>query len=102
MMFVLIVILTLVSAATLFFTVKAMNPNPEFNPTFVDALVYSIIGSVLGRFPFGGLLVIGYWVWVFHQKFYLSTLALVVCTLAQWGVVTVTAIGLVTALRIGQ
>ena len=98
MILVLIIILTLVSAATLFFVVRAINPNPETNPTFQDALTYSLIGSVIGRLPFGGLMSIGFWVWVFSQKFYLNSIALILCSIVQYAVTYAVAILLISAL----
>ncbi len=82
----LLVLFVFISAETLFLTVRAINPNPETNPTFQDALYYSVVGMVLGRVPFGGYLHIFFWVWVFNQKFYLNFLALILCTIVQYAV----------------
>ena len=95
---VLIAVLTVVSAGTLYLVLQAINPNPETNPTFPEALAYCLINSVLGRLPFGGALSIAFWVWLFNQKFYLNTVALIICTVIQSAVVYGVALVLVKAL----
>ena len=80
----LFVIFWVLSAGTLFHIVKAMNPNPEHNPAFTDCLAYCFIGSLAGRLPFGLFLWLGFWGWVFSNKFYLNTGAMIISLIVMF------------------
>lgn len=99
MLLILIIILTLVSSAVMYFVVRAINPNPEVNPTFQDCVVYSFIASIVSRFPAGGWLNLAFWVWVFNNKFYLNSMALVLCLIAQFATTWLLIMGFVKLMR---
>ncbi len=84
MLFAILAVFWVLSAATLYGIVRAMNPNPESNPEFTDCLAYCFIGSIAGRLPFGLFLWLGFWGWVFSQKFYLNTVAMIISLVAMW------------------
>lgn len=68
----------LITSALLYKIVAMLNPNPEHNPSFQDAIVYSFIGALIGNLPNIFFLPIicwlSYWSWVFNNKFQMSNM----------------------------
>jgi hypothetical protein len=67
------------SAGVLYGMVRAMNPNPEVNPGFLECIGYCFGGTIAGRLPFGLFIWGGYWSYIFSQIFFLNTVAMILC-----------------------
>lgn len=85
MVIVVIGILTIVNALVLYFFVGKVNENlgvdAQFSPTVTDALIFSLIGSVLVHFlPKASWL---YWIGIFKFKFGLNAIAIIICFIIQ-------------------
>ena len=96
MIILIIALLALVNALVLFFFVGKVNESlgmdPEFSPTFIEAILYGIVGAIIGKFSGGASF--AYWASLFKFKFNMNTTAIIICSVLQYGALIAVVMGL--------